>query len=82
VQEQYESANRMEAKNPEEALKVYRGLATGSGPWAANALYAAGRLQADRGRKADAQRLLNDYLTRYPNGANARDARDLLDKMR
>jgi len=82
AQELYESANRMEASNPDGAIVIYGKLAAGSGPWAANALYAAGRLQADRGRRGDATRLLNEYLTRYPNGANARDARDLLDKMR
>jgi TolA-binding protein len=72
----------MEASNPDRAIAIYAKLAAGSGPWAANALYAAGRLQADRGRRGDATRLLNEYLTRYPSGANARDARDLLDKMR
>jgi hypothetical protein len=82
TQELYESANRMEASNPDGAIAIYSKLAAGSGPWAANALYAWGRLQADRGRRAEAARRLNDYLTRYPNGANARDARDLLDKMR
>jgi FecR protein len=78
AQELYESANRMESSNPDAALATYRKLAAGSGPWAANALYAAGRLQADRGRRADATRILEAYLARFPNGANARDARDLL----
>jgi TolA-binding protein len=72
----------MEASNPEGALSIYRKLAAGSGPWAANALYAAGRLQADRGRRGEASQLLQQYLTRFPNGANARDAKDLLDKSR
>jgi hypothetical protein len=81
-QELYEAAARMEGQNPDGALGIYRRLSSGSGPWAANALYAAGRLQADRGRKADAQRLLGEYLTRYPNGANAGDARDLLARVR
>jgi TolA-binding protein len=63
-------------------MAIYKKLAAGSGPWAQNALYAAGRLQADRGRRAEAARLLEEYIGRYPNGANARDARDLLDKNR
>jgi hypothetical protein len=77
----YESAARMESQNPEGALALYRKVASDSGAWAANALYAAGRLQADRGRRADAARLLDEYLARFPNGANARDARDLRDTL-
>ena len=78
AQEQYESAAKMEGRNPEGALAIYRNIAVGQGPWAANALYAAGRLEADRGHRADAQRLLREYLARFPHGPNAVDARDLL----
>lgn len=82
AQEMYEAAAQLEAQNPDGALGTYRKIAGGGGPWAANALFAAGRLQAHRGRNADATRLLNEYLTRFPNGANAADARELLAKVR
>jgi hypothetical protein len=82
AQQLYEAAAHIEGQDPEAALGMYRRVASGSGAWAANALYAAGRLQSDRGRKAEAQRLLSDYLARYPNGPNARDARDLLSHLR
>jgi hypothetical protein len=78
----YESAARMESQNPEGALALYRKVAAGSGAWAANALYAAGRLQADRGRRGEAARLLDEYLARFPSGPNARDAKDLRETLR
>ncbi len=81
-QELYESAAQLEAQNPDGALATYKKLAGGGGAWAANALFAAGRLQAHRGRNADAARLLDEYLLRFPNGANAADARELRAKVR
>ncbi len=78
----YETAARKEVSDPEGAMSTYRALAAGGGPWAANALFAAGRLSAERGRKADAKRLLGDYVTRYPRGPNAEDARRLLAGMK
>ncbi len=82
AQELYESAAQLEAQNPDQALATYKKLAGGGGAWAANALFAAGRLQAHRGRNADAARMLDEYLVRFPNGANAADARELLAKVR
>jgi hypothetical protein len=78
----YEAAARREVSDPEGAMATYRTLAAGGGPWAANALFASGRLSAERGRRADAKRLLGEYLTRYPRGPNAEDARRLLDGMK
>jgi len=78
--EQFDAATALEAKDPEAALDRYRSLARGSGPWAANALYAAGRLAFDRDELRLARRLLNDYLHRFPRGANASDARTLLNR--
>ena len=48
-------------------------LAAGSGPWAANALFAQGRLEGDRGHLPEARRVLSAYLARFPRGRNAAD---------
>lgn len=77
-QQLYERAARLEGKDPDEAVAIYRRLAAKGGPWSANALFAAGRLSVERGRKAEARQLLQQYLVRYPGGANAEDARVLL----
>jgi FecR protein len=82
AQEMYEAAAQLEAQNPDGALATYKKIAGGGGAWAANALFAAGRLQAHRGRNGDAARLLDEYLVRFPNGANAADARELLAKVK
>ena len=78
----YEAAARLEARDPASALATYRALAGGHGPWAGNALFAAGRLAADRGQRAEAQELLRRYLDRFPSGPNVADARALLDRLR
>jgi ferric-dicitrate binding protein FerR (iron transport regulator) len=81
-QSRFEAASRLEARQPDRALAAYRGLARGDGPWAANALYAAGRLAAEEGRSSLARRLLARYLRRFPAGPNAADARAVLDRVR
>lgn len=78
LQEQFESATRIERVDPDEATSVYVRIAAGGSVWAPNALFALARLEADRGRREDAARHLNEYLTRYPRGINADDARALL----
>ena len=75
---QFASAARLEASDPEAALARYRQLASGRGPWAANALYAQARLELERGRSARAATLLRRYRERYPNGTNAADVAGLL----
>jgi hypothetical protein len=75
--EQYEAAASLEATDQAAALAAYQKLAKGTDKWAANALFAAGRLAAELGR-ADAAELLDQYVARYPKGANAADARTLL----
>jgi hypothetical protein len=80
--ERYDDASRLEAMQPDAALSIYRGLAREGGAWGENALFAAGRLEANRGDRDEARRLLRDYLTRYPSGPNADDARQLLDRLR
>jgi hypothetical protein len=82
AQEQYESASKLEATQPEEAIWLYRELAKHGGPWGMNALYAEGRLQADRTHQDDARRVLQEYLSRYPTGPNAEDAKRLLERLR
>jgi hypothetical protein len=80
-QEVFESAARIERTRPDAAAALYRGLVSGGGAWAGSALFALGRLEADRGRRAEATRLLGDYLDRYPRGINADDARALLQQL-
>jgi hypothetical protein len=74
----FERATRLEQSDPKQALRLYRGLAQGSDPWAANSLYAQARLLWEAGERAAARRLLQRYLDRHPGGANASDARRLL----
>ncbi|WP_394849931.1 FecR domain-containing protein [Pendulispora brunnea] len=78
----FESAARLESSHPATSLSQYGELARGSDPWAANALFAAGRLEADRGMHEAARRTLEEYLARFPRGANAADARDLLNRLK
>jgi len=78
AREQYEAASRLETTQPDAAIAEYRWLARWGGPWGMNALFAEGRLEADRGHADEARRLLREYLTRYPGGPNADDARRVL----
>jgi transmembrane sensor len=80
--DEYESASKLEARQPDAAVAAYAELAAQGGAWGMNALFAEGRLEADRGRRGDAERLLQEYLARYPFGPNAEDARRLLERMR
>jgi hypothetical protein len=80
-QSQFEQAERCERTDPTRALEMYRAVAAESGPWAMNALFAAGRLQAERGARSQARALLGDYVARYPQGPNASDARRMLDRL-
>lgn len=79
----FEQASALERKEPERALALYRALAReGSGSWNQNALFAAARLQADRGQKEGAIATLEEYLRKYPHGANAEDAKSLVKLLR
>ncbi len=78
----YEQAAQLERSDPSRALGIYRQLAAAGGAWGMNALFAQGRLEADRGNRGEARRLLNEYLSRYPRGPNAADARALLDRLK
>lgn len=81
-EQRYETAALAEARDPDVAIAGYRALAAGHSVWSANALFASGRLQAERGRRADARRLLHEYLDRFPSGPNVDDARQLLERLR
>ncbi len=82
LHDQYDAASKLEARQPGAALAIYRELARQGGAWGQNALFAEGRLEADRGDRDEARHLLRDYLARYPIGPNADDARRLLDRLR
>jgi hypothetical protein len=71
----------MESKDPAAAVAIYRQLARGKGPWAANALYAEARLELERGHEAAARRRLALYLRRFPDGRNAPDVRSILERL-
>ena len=77
----YELARDAEARDPVGALAGYLEVARGNSRWAELSLYAAARLSADRG-ETRAKTLLDMYLRRFPRGANAADARQLLDRLK
>jgi hypothetical protein len=81
-QQAFEAAAKIERTNPDAAAVAYGELANGSTAWAPNALFALARLEADRGHRAEAVRLFDAYLARYPHGINADDARELLRHIR
>jgi hypothetical protein len=82
LRERFESAAALEVRDPLAAARIYRELASGSGPWAANALFAEARLSAERGPREAARALLSAYLDRFPGGPNAADARALLIRLK
>jgi ferric-dicitrate binding protein FerR (iron transport regulator) len=79
ARELFEQAAALESSAPEAAVALYKQVAGGQGAWAANALYAQGRLEHARGKTAAASAILRRYLNRYPQGANAQDAQELLE---
>jgi hypothetical protein len=79
--ERYDRAAAIEATHPDEALSIYRELASGTDSWAMNALYAEARLDLERGDKDGARKRFAEYLQRYPTGPNANDARELSAKL-
>ena len=78
---QFAAAAALEASAPARAQQAYLALADDHGPWAGPALYAAARLAHDRHDGALARQLLDRYLTRFPHGRNALDARALLERL-
>lgn len=82
ARDRYAAASRLEASRPDQAIAIYKELAAKGGPWGMNALFAGGRLEFDRGHREQARRLLDEYLSRYPSGPNANDARQLEQRLR
>jgi hypothetical protein len=80
AQSRFEQAERFERSDPAHALEIYREVAAANGPWGMNALFAAARLQAERGRP-EARALLAEYVARFPQGPNVSDARRMLDRI-
>jgi hypothetical protein len=78
----FEEASLLERSDPQRAASLYAGLESGGDSWAQNALYAWGRLEATRGNRGEARRLLERYLERFPSGGNAEDARAVLTRLR
>jgi hypothetical protein len=78
----FEKATALERSDPQRASELYGTLEAGGDSWAQNALYARGRLQASRGNRVEARRLLERYLEQYPSGTNAEDARAVLKRLR
>jgi hypothetical protein len=77
----FEAAASLEPTAPAAALAAYRKIARGSGPWAANALYAAARLADQEGQSAVALSLALQYARRFPAGSNAADAARLATRL-
>ncbi len=78
VQVLFELAAQLEVRDPVAALRIYGELAGGTDGWAASALFAEARLEAERGQAPQARALCDSYLQRFPRGPNADDARALL----
>jgi hypothetical protein len=77
----YERLVAIEVTDPVAALTGYIALAKGTSRWAEVALFAAGRLAADR-KDPRAANLLTTYMRRFPSGANVDDARELLARLK
>lgn len=79
--ERYAQAAGLERRDAAAAFAIYSELATRTDGWGATALYALGRLHADRHDPSAAARHLRAYLARFPTGPNVDDARALLDRI-
>lgn len=78
--QRYEALAASEVAHPDAAITGYLAMARGATAWAPLALYAAGRLAADR-HEARAKDLLTLYLQRFPSGPNVDDVTYLLDRL-
>jgi len=76
----FEKMQSLEVRDPQGAITGYLELSKGNGRWAANALFAAGRLAADRGDPR-AKTFLTIYLRRFPTDDNVIPARTLLKRL-
>ena len=79
-QARFRRLTALEATDPDAAIAGYLTLARGTSRWSELALFAASRLAVDRGDPR-APGLLISYLHRFPRGANADDARELISQL-
>ncbi len=77
----FEQLSALEVHDPATAITGYLELASHTSSWSELALFAAGRLAFDRGDPR-AAKLLDTYVSRFPDGANATDARHLLARLK
>ena len=77
----FQRASALEARDPARAARMYADISRRGGRWSGAALFARGRLEMDRGNRDTAQMLLRRYLRRHPDGLNARDAREMLNRL-
>jgi FecR-like protein len=82
AEKRFEQAAALESSRPNAALRIYRSLRRARGPWVSRALYEEARLQLELRHPKRAKPLLELYLKRHPDGANAADARALLEPLR
>jgi hypothetical protein len=80
-EQRFHELEAIEARDYKRAIDGYLVLSQGSGKWAANALFAAARIALDK-HDARGKTFLEIYLKRFADGANAPDARYLLDQLR
>jgi hypothetical protein len=78
---EFDRLTALEPRAPKAAIDGYLKLSTRSSKWGANALFAAGRVAHDV-HDPRARDLLTRYLTQFPNGVNAVDARYLLTRLK
>jgi hypothetical protein len=78
---EYDRLAALEPHDPDAALAGYLALVRGTSRWADPALFAAARLAVDRHDRR-AETLLEIYLQRFPSGANATDAKQLLTRLK
>lgn len=77
----FQRASALEARAPGRAARIYVDISRRGGRWSGVALFARARLEVDRGNAATAAPLLRRYLRRHPDGLNARDAREMLNRL-
>jgi hypothetical protein len=78
--DRYLSALRLEGSDPDGSRALYAELVRDGGEYAPLALYAHAFLEYRLRNRPVARKLLQTYLTRYPDGDNAADAREMLNE--
>lgn len=71
---EFQTAQRLEARDKAAAARGYRKIANGHDKWSALALFSLAELEVSRGRADQALAVVGEYLRRFSRGANAEDA--------